>query len=51
MMVIYIPVRFEFNWTTVFELESRNKNVDGQRDVGHINLIGELVSGNPPKNS
>ena len=34
-----------------FELESGNKNVDGQTDVGHINLIGGLVTCNPPKNS
>ena len=26
------------------------KNVDGQTDVGHINLIGGLVTRNPPKN-
>ena len=25
-------------------------NVDGQTDVGHINLIGGLVTCNPPKN-
>ena len=25
------------------------KNVDGQTDVGHINLIGGLVTRNPPK--
>ena len=24
------------------------KNVDGQTDVGHINLIGRLVTRNPP---
>ena len=29
---------------SVFELESRNENVDGQTDVGHINLIGGLVT-------
>ena len=34
-----------------FELESGNKNVDGQTDVRHINLIGGLVTCNPPKNS
>ena len=32
MMVIYLPVKFEFDWTTVFELESGNENVDGQTD-------------------
>ena len=26
------------------------KDVDGQTDVGHINLIGGLVTRNPPKN-
>ena len=26
------------------------KNVDGQTDVGHINLIDGLVTRNPPKN-
>ena len=35
----------------MFELESGNKNVDGQTDVGHINLIGGLVTHNPPKNA
>ena len=34
---------------SVFELESGNENVDGQTD-GHINLIGGLVTCNPPKN-
>ena len=34
----------------VFELESGNENVDGQMDVGHINLIAGLVKRNPPKN-
>ena len=38
MMVIYLPTR------SVFELESGNKNVDGQTDVGHINLIARLVT-------
>ena len=49
MMVIYLPVNSIGQ--TVFELESGNKNVDGrQMDVGHINLIGGLVTHNPPKN-
>ena len=39
-MVIYVPVNFEFNRTKCFELESGNKNVDGQMDIGHINLTG-----------
>ena len=35
---------------TVFKLESRNHTrTDGQTDVGHINLIGGLVTHNPPK--
>ena len=38
---------------SVFELESENENVDGQTDrqtdVGHINLIGVLVTCNPSK--
>ena len=32
MMVIYVPVKYEFDWITVFELVSGNKNVDGQMD-------------------
>ena len=31
-MVIYVPVKFEFDRTNRFELESRNENVDGQTD-------------------
>ena len=31
MMVIYLPVKFEFDWTNRFP-ESRNKNVDKQTD-------------------
>ena len=31
MMMIYLPVKFEFDWTrTIFELESGNGNFDGQ---------------------
>ena len=30
MVVIYLPVKFEFDWTNCFELKSRNGNVDGQ---------------------
>ena len=30
MMVMYLPVKFEFDWTKRFELESGNRNVDGQ---------------------
>ena len=28
-----------------------DRQTDGQTDVGHINLIGGLVTRNPPKNS
>ena len=35
---------------SVFKLESGNEHVDGQMDVGHINLIGGLVTRNQPKN-
>ena len=35
---------------SVFEVESGNENVDGQKDIGHINVIGGLVPCNPPKN-
>ena len=30
MMVIYLRVKFEFDWTKRFKLESGNGNVDGQ---------------------
>ena len=30
MMVIYLPVKYEFDWTKPFELESGNENVYGQ---------------------
>ena len=46
MMVIYLPVKLEFDWTK--RSESGNKNVDRQMDVGHINLIGGLVTHNLP---
>ena len=56
MMVIYLPVKFEFG-QTVLKLESGNekcgrtdRQTDGQTDVGHINQIGGLVTRNPPKN-
>ena len=51
--MIYFPVKFEFNWTKRCRVRVWNKNVDrqidGPRDVGHINLIGGLVTRNPPK--
>ena len=39
MMVIYVPVKFEFDWT------NRSRVC-----VGHINLRGRLATLNPPKN-
>ena len=51
MMVIYFPVKFEFDWTRIFELSLETKMwMDRQTDVRHINLIGGLVTRNPPKN-
>ena len=48
MMVGYVPVKFKFDWTNHFRVKSlETKNVDGQTD-GHINLIGGLVTHNPP---
>ena len=33
MMVIYLPVKFEFDWTNRFRVKSpETKNVDGQTD-------------------
>ena len=52
MMVIYLPVKFESDWSNRFKLESGNEKcgrTDRQTDVGHINLIGGLVTRNPPK--
>ena len=45
MMVIHLPVKFEFDWTSVFELESGNENKDGQTD-GHIN--GQKIASEMP---
>ena len=42
MMVIYLPVKFEFDWTNVFELESGNENVDRQTDKKWTNEWTEL---------
>ena len=49
MMVIYLPVMFEFDWTNSFQVRVRKRKC-GRTDVGHINLIGGLVTHNPPKN-
>ena len=57
MMVIYLPVKFEFDWSNRFKVRVRKRKMwtdrqtDGQTNVGHINLIGGLVTRNPPKNS
>ena len=33
MMVLYLPVKFEFDWTKLFRVKSpETKNVDGQTD-------------------
>ena len=52
MMVVYLPVKFEFDWTNRFRVRVRKQKMwtDRQTDVGHINLIGGLVTRNPPKN-
>ena len=42
MMVIYLPVKFEFDWTSVLELESGNGNVNGQMDKKRTNEHTEL---------
>ena len=48
MIVIYLPVKFEFDWTKCFRVRVRKRKM--WTDVGHINLIGGLVTRNPPKN-
>ena len=37
MMVMYLPVKFEFDWTEHFELESGNRNVYEQTKNGQTN--------------
>ena len=56
MMVIYLPVKFEFDWTERFRVRVQkrkcgqtDRQTHRQTDVGHINLIGGLVTCNPPK--
>ena len=55
MMVIYLPVKFEFDWSNRFKVRVwkrkmwTDRRTDRQTDVGHINLIGGLVTRNPPK--
>ena len=54
MMLIYVPVNFEFDRTNRFRVGVRklkmwtDRRTDRQTDVGHINLIGGLVTRNPP---
>ena len=52
MMVIYLPVKFEFDRTNRFRvrIQKREMWTDRWTDVGHINLIDGLVTRNPPKN-
>ena len=52
MMVIYLPVKFEFDRTNRLRVRVRKQKMwtDRQTDVRHINLIGGLVTRNPPKN-
>ena len=49
MMGIHLPVKFEFDRTNRFRVRVRKGKM--WTDVGHINLIGGLVTRNPPKNS
>ena len=49
MMVMYVPIMFEFNWTNHFQVRVRKQKC-GRTDVGHINPIGGLVTRNLPKN-
>ena len=49
MMVIYLPVKFEFDWTNCFRVKVRKRKMWTDR-WRHINLIGGLVTRNPPKN-
>ena len=32
MMVTYLPVKFEFDWTNRFRVRVRKRKFDGQRD-------------------
>ena len=49
MMMIYLYVRFEFDWTKRLQVGVWEQHVDGQTNVRHINLVGRLVTCNPPK--
>ena len=49
-MVIYLPVKLEFDWTNRFRVRVRKRKcgwTDGWTN-GHINLIGGLVTCNLP---
>ena len=50
MMVIYLPVKFEFDWSNRFRVRVRKRKMwmDRQTEARHINLIGGLVTRNPP---
>ena len=51
VMVIYLPVKFEFDRTKHFRVRVRKcVRTDRRTDVGHIDLIGGLVIRNLPKN-
>ena len=52
MMVICLCVKCKFDWTNRFRVRVRKRKMwtDRQTDVGHVNLIGALVTCNPPEN-
>ena len=43
MMVMYLPVKFEFDWTKHFRVKSRNGNVAGQTDNFKRNLAMMVI--------
>ena len=50
IMVIYLPVKFGLNSIRQSFSSSSPETKCRQTDIGHINLIGGLVTGSPPKN-
>ena len=48
MMVIYLPVKFEFDWTNRFRVKSGNENVDGQIDGGRTHQTNRRVGYTQP---
>ena len=51
MMVIYLPVKFEFDWSNRFRVRVRKRKMwTDRRTLRHINLIGGLVTRKRPKN-